>query len=114
MARVRSAALLGALAVVLAFAVARAETVTPSGRVTLLHRAAGAPIWRVPGLMQAFLAVGANKNARDENGQSPLHWEANWGRAAGVRSLLRAGADVDAKDKHVQTALHDAAFRGKP
>ena len=60
----------------------------------------------------ACLAAGADPNARDENGSTPLHWAATWGRTSAVRALLEAGAKPDARDKEGRTALHDAARWG--
>src|SRR5690242_16433197 len=69
--------------------------------------------------VRAFLAGGANPNARDETGQTPLMWAASLQaklaaeHAKGierdyegvVRHLLDKGADVNARDKAGRTAL---------
>ena len=54
-----------------------------------------------------LIAVGANVNARDSNGQTPLHL-ARTGDSA--RMLVDAGADVDARtDSSRRTPLHSRA-----
>ena len=40
-----------------------------------------------------LLASGANINARDGTGQTPLHWAAVRGSVACIETLLRNGAD---------------------
>ena len=53
------------------------------------------------------LQAGANPNAREGDGQTPLHRA----RAAEtVTALLDAGADVNARDKRGSTPLHLAAM----
>ena len=48
-------------------------------------------------------------NARDRNGQTPLHSAANYGRLGCATQLLDAGADVHARDHDDRTVLHHAA-----
>jgi ankyrin repeat protein len=46
--------------------------------------------------LRALLQEGADPDARDETGETPLTWAANLGHTAVVKDLLAAGADVDA------------------
>ena len=52
---------------------------------------------------------GADLEARDANGWTPLHLAASSGRAKVVNLLLDRGADIDARDANGCTPLHDAA-----
>ena len=47
--------------------------------------------------IQELLDGGANVNARDPAGKTPLHWVANAAPAT-IQALIAAGADVNAKD----------------
>jgi ankyrin repeat protein len=58
------------------------------------------------------LEAGADVNARDAKGWSPLHCAANWGRLEIVRELIARGADVNAGNKAGFTPLHLASERG--
>lgn len=80
---------------------------------TLLHRAAA--LGSAP-LADLLLSLGADPNAADDAGHTPLYAAGNEGPADGaevVPTLLRAGAEVDARDRVMRcTALHMAARRG--
>jgi len=67
-----------------------------------------------PGIADLLIAAGADVNAHDGSGQTPLHWAAMSERddARLVRSLLRAGADVNLKGAFDETPLTWAAKRG--
>jgi hypothetical protein len=73
-----------------------------------------------PEAVRLFIAEGAELNAQDENGLTPLHLAARdrrepplkTGEKSIVQLLLAAGADVDARDKNGATPLHHAAFLG--
>lgn len=54
----------------------------------------------------------ADVNARDNDGETPLHLAAGNGHLEIVRKLLARGAHVDARDKHQRTPLHGTARRG--
>jgi cytohesin len=51
-------------------------------------------------------------NAKDNNGNTPLHTAAMKGEAVVVKFLLENGADVDARDINGQTPLYDASLNG--
>ncbi len=80
---------------------------------TLLHEAAAAGSLT---MVQFLLALGADPNARDGGGHTPLYSLGNEctvdGAAEVVHALIEGGADVNARDgvKHC-TALHMAARR---
>lgn len=52
---------------------------------------------------RAFLAVGADANAAEKDGATPLHWAVGRGCVDCVRVLMAAGANPDAKDANGQS-----------
>ncbi len=64
-------------------------------------------------IAHAFLAKGADANARDSHDGPALHWAVAGGRAETVKLLLDAGADATARDAEGQTALDLAQQRGR-
>ena len=62
--------------------------------------------------VRALLAGGANVDARDDDGTTPLHLAATSGDAAAIRALLTGGANVNARDKDGFTSLHGVAVWG--
>ena len=53
---------------------------------------------------------GADPNARDEDGSTPLHTASGYNKDPAIVSvLLEAGADPKARDEWGQTPLHEAA-----
>ena len=62
--------------------------------------------------MQQLLAQGADTEAKDEFGHTPLLNAALGGHEAVVQQLLAQGADIDAKDESGWTPLSYAAEGG--
>ena len=62
--------------------------------------------------MQALLAKGAEVNARNAHGWTPLHVAAAGGDPAVIALLLQHGADVHAQSHIGTTALDNATTRG--
>jgi ankyrin repeat protein len=59
-------------------------------------------------IVSALLTAGANRNARDQDGNTPLHKAAWRGNAEAAKVLLANGADARAKDVDGYTALDKA------
>lgn len=65
------------------------------------------------GALRKLLEAGADANARDENGQSPLHHAARIGNEEVCKLLIDAGADVEAEfDFNGERPLAVAVFHG--
>jgi len=62
-------------------------------------------------IAHAFLAKGADANARDNHGGPVLHWAAARAKADIVSLLLQSGADAQATDAKGQSALDIARGR---
>ncbi|GHU89388.1 hypothetical protein FACS189476_08270 [Spirochaetia bacterium] len=60
----------------------------------------------------AAIAAGADVNARDLTGMTPLMYAAHYGKIDAIRALLDAGADVNASDNFGITSLMKAAGTG--
>ncbi len=66
-----------------------------------------------PADVSRCLVAGADLEARDEDGWTPLlHSAAAFGSSKTVQALVEAGADVEARDEVGQTPLHRAARSG--
>jgi ankyrin repeat protein len=66
-------------------------------------------------LVKELIAKGANVNARDEAGRTPLLWVAPArDNPEMVKFLIAKGADVNAKDNEGETALMIAASQSNP
>lgn len=86
------------------------------GDRTLLHEVAGQGNVRI---VDVLVRLGADPNASDGYGQTPLYWVSNAypydgaARAAVVATLVQAGANVNVREKVKGcSALHMAARRG--
>jgi ankyrin repeat protein len=66
-----------------------------------------------PSGAQSLLAHGAQADAEDKVGMTPLITAAMYGETSVVQALLRKGARVDHRDKTGSTALAYAAYRGQ-
>ena len=56
------------------------------------------------------LTTGADPNARNKNGETPLHRAARWSKTPSIiTALVQAGAKVNARNKDRWTPLHHAA-----
>jgi ankyrin repeat protein len=59
-----------------------------------------------------FIDAGANLEAKDNDGRTPLHVAAKWKHIEIARSLIEAKADLNTKDNHEHTPLYDAVSCG--
>src|SRR5215475_678312 len=79
-----------------------------AGGSTALHHAAGyGPV----GNLQLLIDKGADVNAKNRRGSTPLHWAIH--DEAKVRLLLSKGANVNAKQAQGRAPLYLAAMLGK-
>lgn len=82
---------------------------------TALHHAnAYNPAGNQARLIGMLIAAGAEINAKDKLGLTPLYWAAGRSCADCVRQLLAAGADVGARSARGRTALHVASPETAP
>ncbi|KAL7924341.1 hypothetical protein ACQKWADRAFT_267042 [Trichoderma austrokoningii] len=63
-------------------------------------------------IVKLLLEKGADKEAKDNEGQTPLFLAATYGQEAVVKLLLEKGADIEAKDNKGQTPLLWAVIGG--
>ncbi|GIK15190.1 MAG: hypothetical protein BroJett003_01540 [Planctomycetota bacterium] len=76
-----------------------------SDRRTALHQA----VYGDSAEVRALISGGANVNARDIDGDTPLHSAAHSGNRSAIEILIHAGANVNAADRNRNTPLHYAA-----
>lgn len=82
------------------------------GHYTPLHFAT---VYSWEGMVTVLLAAGAEVDARDLNGETPLHWAAGRNRnPAVVAELVEAGADLTARDSDGNTPLHASRSNWNP
>ncbi|KAM0079786.1 hypothetical protein ACKRZS_008073 [Fusarium odoratissimum] len=79
------------------------------GRKTPLHWAA--TMEGSGATMQALLSYGAEIDARDDRGETPLFKAAFWASIDEVGFLIGQGADVTAQNQEDETCLHEAMRR---
>ena len=82
------------------------------GHYTPLHFAT---IYSWDGMVTVLLAAGAEVDARDLSGETPLHWAAGRNRnPAVIAELVEAGADLNARDGDGNTPLHASRRNTNP
>eukprot|EP01052_Picozoa_sp_SAG31_P016376 SAG31_NODE_1082_length_10014_cov_5.324962_3_plen_143_part_00 len=64
-------------------------------------------------VVQQLIDLGADVNAANSHGMTPLHQAARSGDVVSAKALIAAGADVDAVDNHGATPLIHAAQKGE-
>ena len=74
-----------------------------NSRWTLLHACCYEEGW--PDVAEVLVRLGADVNARDHVGRTPMHHAANLGQLAVIEVLARAGADLSIRDEEGMTPL---------
>ena len=64
---------------------------------------------KCPGIIKNLIDRGANVNAQDTAGMTPLHWAAGVGSTDTVQVLIKNKANINARDNEGCTPLHFAA-----
>lgn len=82
---------------------------------TLLHAAVTkfGSDYKTDAVVKYLVSQGANVNAEDKSGQTPLSIAAKYGHLEIIRLLVSQGADVNAVSKHGQCQLYDAVADGQ-
>ncbi len=67
-----------------------------------------------PAVLQALVDSGANVEARDDFGATPIHYAAQNSETGMLEVLINAGADIEAEQDGGARALHLAALHNSP
>ena len=81
---------------------AGADACADAASFSVLHKAAGL---KTSDLLRMLLPLGLDLEARDDGGQTPLFYAAQYGCCENLRLLLEAGADAHARDHRGTTPL---------
>jgi ankyrin repeat protein len=82
------------------------------GRATALHFAVSRKHAKIE-VTHVLLAHGADVNAQQDHGETPLYMAASWGNLEVVELLLAHGADINMPNKTGYTSLIENASSGK-
>jgi ankyrin repeat protein len=63
--------------------------------------------------VRRLLSVGADIEAKDNDGRTPLQWASLRGHVQVVQALVEHGTDIEAKDNFCWTPLHWACLKGR-
>jgi hypothetical protein len=105
----RTSIIIGVVVLLLTTHVALLQATVPPLDAQLIQAAATGD---VDGLL-SLLAKGANIEARNEAGATPLMWASIGGHVQAVAVLLNRGADINARSNSGATALKGAAAHGQ-
>lgn len=85
------------------------------GKNTLLHQVAAGwyASYTKPEIIKLLVCAGAQVNAKNTQGFTPLHLAAGYGAPEVVEVLVQAGADVNIMGPTGRTPLHLAAYKGR-
>ncbi len=87
---------------------------TQAGRgKTPLHQGVTSGREQTDAVLTLLLERGADPNARDVTGMTPLHVAASWTTRSRAALLVTGGADVNARDAIGNTPLHEAVLHGR-